>query len=306
MSRRSPRVVVRIAGGLGNQLFMYAAGSRLATVHDVPLLLDVRSGFRGDPYRRTFTLAELPIRAEVAGAWTSYDEPLTGRPRELAQLARRRAHLGPRSWVVDDAYRCEPALLDLPVDRDRYLRGYFQSERYFADVADEVRADLHPTGPLSDESQATAALIEAAGDRAVSVHARLLYELPQIDDRAALPDVAEVDPPKLGTYYDRAAAAVASEVGDPHFFLFGDHPEAMASQLDLPGRTTVVAHNSHAKATEDLALMARCAHHIICASTFGWWGAWLAEHPGQHVIAPDRGYPNRDMIPARWRRLPVD
>ena len=58
----------------------------------------------------------------------------------------------------------------------------------------------------------------------------------------------------------------------------------------------------------DLALMTRCAHHVITNSTFSWWGAWLNPSADKRVIAPQTWFgtdklSNPDLIPDSWARL---
>ena len=299
---RAPSLTVRLAGGLGNQLFMYAAARRMSVVSGVPLDLDIESGFRRDYYRRGYGLGRLIGPRPACGRGRSYSEPVTGRPRELLELARWRYGVRAPRWIVDDPYRFETGLLDVPVDRPTYVRGYFQSERYFADVAAAVREEIRFAPDPSEESRSTAARIESLA-HPVAVHARLLYSLPQVERSEELPSRSEVtlsdSVPDWG-YYREAACSLSERLGEVAFLVFSDHPDLAASSLELPGPTTVVQHNSHAAAWEDLWLMSKCRHHVLCASTFGWWGAWLAEHSEQIVIAPTAGYPNRDMMPERW------
>ena len=61
---RQPMLLLRLRGGLGNQLFQYAAGRALALRNHVPLWLDPTSGFRGDPYGRSYDLGGFDVLDE--------------------------------------------------------------------------------------------------------------------------------------------------------------------------------------------------------------------------------------------------
>lgn len=297
------RVTVRLAGGLGNQLFMWAAARRLAHVSDCPMDLDATSGFRNDFYGRDYCLEDLVGPQERCSPYRAF-AGRTGRVRELAALARDRYRILPPRWITDSPRQVNERMLTERVHAPTYVRGYFQSERYFADIADDLRRQIRYRGPVSTASRALADAI-ASSPNPVGVHARMLYALPQIDDPVDLPseEAARAASPFMGReYYGPAARRIAETTGEPDFFLFSDHPQYAASQLQLPGRVTVVEHNSQANAAEDLWLLSLCRHHILCGSSFGWWGAWLAEHPDQQVVVPTHGYPNREMMPARWSR----
>ena len=90
----------------------------------------------------------------------------------------------------------------------------------------------------------------------------------------------------------------------PVFFIFSDDP-AWAQQNIRPTAETihVDSDTSPAGALRDFQLMTRCRHHIVANSTFSWWGAWLAAHPDQEVVAPSRwGY--RAAPAANWTVIP--
>jgi hypothetical protein len=89
------------------------------------------------------------------------------------------------------------------------------------------------------------------------------------------------------------------------FFLFSDDIEYVENSFSFVENSTIVRGN---RPWEDLALMARCRHHIIANSTFSWWAAWLAKSPGQIVISPRTWFNTNapfvgsidDRIPSGW------
>ena len=174
-----------------------------------------------------------------------------------------------------EAY-CRPYLWPLI-----YFKGFYQSERYFADVAEEVReAFAFHTELASERTRRLAEQIKADA-LAVSLHVRRGdYLQPSVwrntGGVCCLP------------YYKRAIAEMQRRVGGAHFYVFSDDPEWCRANLPLDETAVFVDWNKKADSWQDMMLMSLCRHNIICNSTFSWWGAWLNNNPGKTVLAPDR------------------
>lgn len=278
-------IVTRLIGGLGNQMFQYAAGRALAFRLDAELRLDI-SGF--DAYRlHEFSLERLAIQAPVAS------------PNELA--AMKRWGVFGRRWrsVVREEHltRFNPRLLQSP--DGTYLDGYWQSERYFESVAPSIREEFRARFPLSEASAGALASIRAA-ECSVSVHVRR-------GDYVTNPDAARVHGALDVDYYRRAMRELRGELGSPRFFVFSDEKQWAAAAFDSDPDVEIVAVNDSSRNQEDLELMTACRHHVIANSSFSWWGAWLNPLPGKIVIAPQRWFvdptvDSSDVVPPDWRR----
>lgn len=288
-------IMVRVNGGLGNQMFQYAAARRLALAHGVELRLDTTPLERSSD--RVYQLDVFNIAATVAS-------PAEVAERLDARGLFRRLRRAPMRRVREAAFHFDPAILEAP--RDVYLEGYWQSERYFEDAADRIRRELTfrhaPQGrnaELGDEINST--------PLAICVHVRR-------GDYVSKLEAQRILGPCDTEYYATATARLREAICHDRdarkmrFFVFSDDPDWVRRNLRLPGSTTVVDHNGPEAAYEDLRLMRLCRHHIIANSTFSWWGAWLASAPDQIVIAPKRWfrapeYSDKDLIPSRWIRL---
>ena len=176
-----------------------------------------------------------------------------------------------------------------------YFKGFYQSERFFKDVEDEVRqAFAFDLNKANAESQTLARQIQE-NPHAVSLHVRRGdYMEPKFYKR-------------YGTvcsqaYFQRAVEMMLAQVPQAHFYIFSDDVEWVQQNLRLP-RATVVSCNRGADSWQDMMLMSLCRHNIICNSTFSWWGAWLNANPEKRVIAPSRWLADVDMpyiIPETW------
>jgi hypothetical protein len=296
---RPATVIARIKGGLGNQLFCYAAARRLALVRDAQLAIDHTSGFvRDHKYRRQYALGHFRIPCRLATAWERL-EPLEHIRRGIARRLSRRRPFPERSYVEDEWHGFDERLLRLVPRGTVRLDGYWQSERFFADVAATLRQDLAIIPPTDERNRAMAAAIRSGP--AVAVHVRWF--------QPNLPGVAIDD---SRDYYTRAVRHLETTVPGCRYYLFSDDPTAARTLVPLPGeRVTLVSHNDlEDLAYADLWLMSLCNHCITANSTFSWWGAWLGERPGQVVVTPGiviNSSPGRwgspDMIPERWIRL---
>ena len=297
-------IVACVVGGLGNQMFQYAAALALARRLGAPLRIDA-SGFR--LYRmRSFQLDRLTIPAEYLPS--DHTKPLLpARPSAtLDQVERVLRRLGRTvSFSRKGIYREPHFHLDqrfFSLESPIALHGYFQSEGYFASVADELRRHFRPALQFAPEAAEVANMIERA-PCPISVHVRR-------DDYVTAPDAARTHGALDAAYYRRAMDILAArQDGNFTVFLFSDAPDEAASILGfLPADRLVVVRGDHALPWDGMALMARCRHHVIANSSFSWWGAWLDAKPDKTVIAPRAWFtPDQlrtnntcDLYPPQW------
>ncbi|GFO64357.1 alpha-1,2-fucosyltransferase [Geomonas paludis] len=291
-------IAVRLMGGLGNQMFQYAAGRSLALRLGVELKLDLSflEGDQSGNTPRSYALDGLSIAAGKATPWEI--AVLTGTAPGLVQgVAARLVHRA-RGCVAfrEKHFQVVPEFFSLP--DNVHLLGYWQSERYFAGHRDVIRKEFAVKGDLAGRNLEMAAEIGKAN--AVSLHVRR-------GDYAADPTTRALHQVCDAGYYRAAEDVIAREVDNPHFFVFSDDPEWARENLELRHPATYVGHNG-AHPHEDLRLMSLCRHHVIANSSFSWWGAWLATNRGQVVVAPSRWFNDpaidtSDVTPAGWYRL---
>jgi len=294
-----PKIVPRICGGLGNQLFTYAAARRLALVNNAELLIDDVSGFSYDKlYQRHYQLDHFAIPCRKCEAVERL-EPLSRLRRALKRKWNQRLPFEERAYLVQESIDYDSRLLDFKPYGTVYLEGYWQSENYFKDVEAVIRQDLKIIPPADDFNQRMAESIRSG--ISVALHVRF-FDNPQVNGYNNAPY----------DYYSRALAMIEKQVSNVHYYIFSDQPEAARARIPLPeSRFTMVMHNiGDVNAYADLWLMSQCHHFIIANSTFSWWGAWLAEHANKIVIAP--GFEKRDgkmwwgfdgLLPDKWLML---
>jgi hypothetical protein len=290
-------IVTNLCGGLGNQMFQYAFGRRLALDHKTSLWLDI-SSFKGGEARgetpRNYRLHFFRIKARLLPPWLG--ALLLPFPRRLPpRFAKMPRWPGLVSKLTEEGMGYNPKALQ--AGGSLYVEGYWQTERYFAAVADEIRADFQLAEPMTDMRQAIAAQMSAS---AVSVHVRR-------GDYITNANAAAFHGTCSPEWYARAMNHMAENVKDPRFFVFSDDPEWSRANLPSFPQMVFIDPQPDGREFEDIHLMSHCRHHIIANSSFSWWGAWLNPSPDKKVIAPERWFLAEadltDRVPASWTRM---
>lgn len=291
-------IITNVIGGLGNQMFQYAFGRALSLRYGVPLKVDLRefedyathNGFMLDKLFRVHAVrATSADRRNVLG-WRGHIislkllrrpgfEPWRGHNLLVQDLAQGAAH-----YTAAASERC-------------YLLGYWQSEAYFGNAAEQIRSDFEFLPELGGANQIWAQRIV---DRmAVSVHVRR-------GDYASDPQTNATHGLCSPPYYERAMAYVAARVSNAEFFIFSDDLAWCRRTLVIRYPHHFVDCNTGPASFEDMRLISLCRHHIIANSSFSWWGAWLSKHANKIVIAPVHWFqhiPTPEVVPPYWIRL---
>lgn len=277
--------LIRMTGGLGNQMFIYAFYLRMKRLFpDTRIdLSDIahRAAHNGYELHRVFPMLEADefcINKQLKGVLKSlFFKTIRERNQSTDTL---QSFFDRRLWPFV------------------YFKGYYQSERFFVDVADEVRRAF--TFDASLASEKTRELLRRIDDdaSAVSLHVRRGdYTHPAFWHTMGC---VCTEP-----YYSDAIALVNKTIQTPHFYVFSNDIAWAEHNLPLTN-ATFVDWNHGTDSWQDMLLMSHCHHNVICNSTFSWWGAWLNAHADKLVVAPSRWSAVSDMpyvCPASWTRL---
>ncbi len=287
-------VIIRLQGGLGNQLFQYALYLQLESQGRI-VRIDEESGYTSDLQRRPCLESALGIGYEKA---TDRDiKTLRDAFTDPASRIRRKlTGRKNREWEEPDG-RFHPEVLGMD---EVYLNGYFQSEAYFPDggvrrklagiFADSI-SNRRQTGegPFGELAQR----IGTDGSRAVSLHIRRGDYLQ--------PGTAETHGGICTeAYYEKAVSQILERVPDAFFYVFSDDPEYAAGWVNEQNarRNSFIAVDKTGSEPfgdiDGLLLMRLCRHHVLANSSFSWWGAWSDDKAEDRmIIVPERWYNNR-------------
>mgnify|MGYP000205046855 CR=1 FL=1 len=282
------KIVVALEGGLGNQMFQYAAARAASARTSSQLALDVR------PLRvsgeRSYSLGAFRL-SETLELVT--EGPAPRRNGRISNYIS--SLLGGERTFRESGFRYDPAVLR--ISPSLRMEGYFQSERYFADIAPVIRGDFTPQEDLLTEIDGLAKKLIPPG-QCVSLHVRRGdYTNPATMAVHGLLDVP---------YYEKALRLVAERTGQSlPICVFTDDPAWVRANLTLPGEISFISEHTRTP-LQDLVLMSRCTHHITANSSFSWWGAWLNPHQDKVVVTPARwfqpssGLDTTDLVPPNW------
>ncbi len=287
-------IVSRISGGLGNQMFQYAFGLYQAQRNHTELVLDC-SALTQDP-SRTYVLDRWKLEARVASDDQRQLFPRRYGGRGWSNVWRGRV---PLRFVRERPFGFQAKYLSC--GGGVYLDGYWQSERYFPNLREQLQSQFQPSDSqgISKESIAIARRMEQGPS--VSLHVRR-------GDYVQNPITLKIHGVCTSGYYRACVEALLERFEKLHLYVFSDDHPWCKQHLRYSCPMTHVDHNGPAEAHEDLWLMTRCRHHIVANSTFSWWGAWLRVDESGTVYAPERWFldarfNSRSIVPATWKKM---
>jgi hypothetical protein len=313
-------IIVRLKGGMGNQLFQYALGRRLAAEHQTTLKLDLEEFKNGTEKRpnglaaftRKVMLEHFQVSCQLASpneADQFRDPYRYSRADIIARGVRfvRKYQPGffhPPSHVRERAYTFDPSVLQAP--DNCYLEGFWQTEKYFADVAQIIREEFTVRDrKLLEYAENYLRPMRSSSRPLVALHVRR-GDLAHAQETLGKPELVHGKPVGL----DYISAAMARFPKDAAFLVFSDSSKDLAwCRQNIPGGNLFFA-DGHTD-MQDFVLMSRCDHNIIANSTFSWWAAWLNQTSGRRVVAPRQwaspGGPvqmdTKDLLRSDWEIL---
>lgn len=304
MATQPKNVVVKIKGGMGNQMFQYTFGRALGVAAkkagtDIQISFDT-TAYTNPPAtdtRRPYYLSSFAVNAPIATAAkvAKARNPLGIFSRGLRFLEQKLGNGNTAAYI--------PSLLTPPFRG--YYEGYWQSEKYFVDFADEIRREFTFTSPLGPAAQKVREQI-IADPNAVSIFYR---RTDYVGDKTF--DIGEQ------AYQKRALARMKELVPAMKLYVMSDDITWVRENANLPEGSVFVSSPKVRGQSEnevpitpqdEMQLLSACKHHIIPNSTFAWWGAWLNPNSDKIVIAPkvwanNVGDEYKDITPPDWLRV---
>jgi hypothetical protein len=281
-------VIAIVKGGLGNQLFIYAAARAFALRAGRNLYLDTMRGFMADNYQRSYRLDRFPIKAEMMPEMWRVAPHLRHFKHKCTRTINKFFPLNYRSYLAENLSLSSRQLTSLnPVRRLITLNGYWQSESFFAAVAQTIRREVAPRAPEDKRNLTLGA--ELSSQASVFLHVR----------RVRYPQLLNCG------YYQNAIDAACYQAKAKRFLIFGDDTQWALSQLNFNGRLTEAITHNGGDEMADFWLMSCCRHAIVANSSFSWWAAWVGGEPskGRHVWFPEHA--GLQLQPANgWHILP--
>ncbi|MDO8579441.1 MAG: alpha-1,2-fucosyltransferase [bacterium] len=292
-------IIVKVVGGLGNQLFQYAFARSVSSRLKTDFKLDI------NPFSTFYSLHKYSLQHFNVQENLSKDSDFFGfvwlrKQNKAFEVFYRHLRLKRKIlpfYYPEQTFHFDPTVFS--AKNGTYFEGHWNTEKYFKDIRADLLKELTLKEPLSPYSQSI--LEKIKNSRAVSIHVRHGDYMTNAGTNSIW-GTCSMD------YYNNAIKKITEREPSPHFFIFSDdYAWAVENFKSMPYPVTCVNNNAD-KNYEDITLMSHCKHNIIANSTFSWWGAWLNKNPEKIVIAPERWYggadsETTDIIPQEWIRV---
>jgi len=282
-------IIIKIKGGLGNQLFQYSLGRYLNILNKVEVKLDNGLNTNTNDTVRQYEINKfnitLPLASEtevkqIKYPWKIFSKIWRGVKAKIFRIH----HIG-----------FEPSILKV---KKGYLDGYWQSYKYLEPIRDILLQEISLKNPLENKYSELLNIIQSSNS--VSIHIRCGdYITDKKTHKAHYICTKE--------YYDRAIKVIKEKVINPEFYIFSDDINWARENLQTSSPTYFVS-NQNTTNYEELILMSKCKHNIIANSSFSFWGAWLNQNSDKIVLAPQKwnnkySQAYKDLLPIEW--IPV-
>lgn len=285
-------ITVELRGGLGNQLFQYAAGIALSEFHGVKLNVDITQLKEPDEilgtYRR-YCLSNLLKEPQLSSSETPkyLSIPIIKKidkilPTQLKSIFyEKHFHYNPLFWKTKKTV---------------YLRGNFQSYKYFQDYKEQVLKLLVFKQKINEES--VNSFNNISNTNSLAIHIRR-------GDYVSNKIASDV----LGTlnidYYKSALEHINSKTQVENIYVFSDDLKWAKENLSFITTPNYIDATGKDKDIIEFNLMKSCKHQIIANSSFSWWAAYLNPNPNKIIIAPQKwfnkvNYNTKDLFPQDW------
>jgi hypothetical protein len=294
-------IIIKLTGGLGNQLFQYAIGRAISIQSQDKLYFDI-SSYSWDKLR-AYALTPFSISAEIAsksdieilkGLKPSFNDRILYKLKGQKIPYYKLPFIKEQSFIYDVNFKFFRK-------KNIYLEGYWQSEYYFKTIRSFLITELSVGSKnFSQQGQRFRTQIES-DPNSVSIHVRRgdYVSNSETTDFHGLCDIQ---------YYKRAIQKIILEIPNPTFYIFSDDKDYVKEIFQEKKNVVFIEHIP--VDYEELLLMSYCKHNIIANSSFSWWGAWLNSNIHKIVIAPIRWFANTDMqqkvsdlLPIDWRKI---
>lgn len=277
-------VLVKIMGGMGNQMFQYAYALKLKSL-GYNVILDISIYKKYKSHRYELDNFEIYNFDKVESLWKCIWTKL----KLTAQCK------SPKILTKEKYLNFNPSLLR--PKEGSYISGYFQSDQYFQSISDLLQEHFKAKNELSSHFKYWSNIIQKT-KHTCSIHIRRGDYMTNKNQN--IHGILDLD------YYLMAINLIQEKLSDTKFVMFSDDiqwvkKKFVGEQFIFPKTESNL---------EDLILMSACENNIIANSSFSWWGGWLNKNPNKLVIAPKQWFKSnklqqqtKDIIPQEWLTL---
>lgn len=289
-------MIIRVTGGIGNQMFQYALKLKLESTLKQHCKIDTRF------YQKSNVHNGYELDKVFGISTTQYDGSTKAVADQSPLLYKICFHLGIRKLKTAHHFTeirtcfC-PEILALN-GNNYYIDGYWQSEDYFIDIEDDIRKNFYFPPFTELENIKISQIIKST--ESVSLHVR----------RGDYVGTSRFVSLGNTNYYQKAIKYIKNTIENPLFVVLSDDIRWCKENLDLPADSIFVTWNQGNKSYRDMQIMSICKHNIIANSSFSWWGAWLNNNSKKIVLAPNHFFngnieDDSHIVPEKWKKIEI-
>jgi hypothetical protein len=284
-------LIIKVKGGLGNQMFQYALYKSLKSLGRT-VKLDISWYSRNNLHNGY----ELERVFGITPEYASIEECF-----KLGDIELNKIYLLKKMFFPKKTHYFEKVLFSFDQEvftcDKAYFEGSWQNEKYFKNIREEI-LDEFSFKNIDSRNKRFSELISS--ENSISIHVRR-------GDYVSNPKAAKLHGNicNIG-YYNKAINLMNKQIKDPKYVIFSDDIEWCIENLHLNENSTLVDRNKGVDSYKDMYLMSKCRHNIIANSSFSWWGAWLNRNPEKIVVAPKKWVNNMNTVeicPKEWIQI---
>jgi len=290
-------IIVKLKGGLGNQLFQYAYGRQSAIKNNADLFLDT-SSFKADILRE-FSLNQFNINTQSISNLYSSKFGDINYSFDSSFFNKRSNPFLCSNIIKEKGFNFTPIIINKI--KNYYIDGYWQSEKYFSAIRSELLKEIALSPILLSQEKYILNSDIIMNSNSVSIHIRR-------GDYVNDPKTSSYHGVCSKDWYLKAVDYLESKHSNLQYFIFSDDMTWARENIAPNAFTKYVDPGSVGQEALDMMLMSLCKHNIIANSSFSWWGAWLNQNPEKQVVAPKKWFTHtkndtRDLLPESWITL---
>lgn len=281
--------IIRILGGLGNQMFQYSFYKSLNNSEEN--LLDI-TDFNHYKLHNGFELEKVFQLNNVKHAELRDIEVLSDCKLDVLSRIKRKIMGRKKTHIIESYLHFDEKYGNM---KNVYFDGYWQSEKYFKNIEKEMRKEF--IFQEFDEKENLEILKKIEKTNSISIHIRRGDYL----NHPLYSSTCSIE------YYETAIKYMKNKIEKPVFFIFSNDIAWCKENLSFD-EAYFIDWNIGKRSYRDMQLMSLCKHNIIANSSFSWWGAWLNNNLDKIIIAPSKWLNDErvdidDIIPEGWIKI---
>jgi hypothetical protein len=291
--------IVKLKGGLGNQMFQYAFAKYIEDICGERVLLDFSTyaGRRNDEVRKPRIL-EYNISLDKARNIEIREKCIFTHCGDMFRKSYK-------FWIIMEAvtnrkycFRKVSRILNLEeLKKYEYFDGYWQSWKYVEHVSETLLKEFTPKKLLSDKTASYIDKVNKQESVFVGIRRGDYLESPKNIKKYGI---------FTENYYTNAMKIISEKKDNAVFWIFSNDIEWVNANMDFSRYNVKLIKDENVSDFEEMQIMKACKHAIICNSTYYWWGAWLIENKDKIVVAPQNWFADGqkiDIIPDGWIKI---